>query len=1295
MAFARRRTRFVAAGFTAALIAPLFAAVGYSGVAQSTPPGEVRMPTSRRAWRAAESEGRAFQEARSAYYESRRTAGDKPLSIEKAGALRGQAATKAKGMKSAGATTSTASVPAWSSVGPNTVQQVGRTTNSLEVVAGRIAALAVNSAGRVYAGAAQGGVWSYDENTGAWTSLTDSLTTLAVGALEIAPSNENVLYLGSGEGALSGDSYFGDGVYRSTDGGTTWSKRSGSTFAGVSTAGIAVDPANADHLYIAIVRGRAGARRTTPPTSTVYGVYESTNGGATWALRKGTTNAALSATDVDVDPQNANVVYASFWGDGLYKSTDHGLHWAPAMTGLPAGDWNGLGTRFSTSVSHPAGEGAVLYTGFDWIDADDGDYHAARLFRSDDNAAHWTELPTGPDGIDSVLGYCGEQCSYDNVVEADPVDSDVVYAGGMYNYGLASGGIYRSTNGGQDWLSLGYDLHPDFHALAFQPGDPAHVVLGNDGGVWQSFDRGGRLGVDETLEDTTWENINAGLNIAQMTSIAYDPGRPRRFWAGTQDNGTQFRSGGSPSTPSMNWNDVGLGDGGQVLVDPGNGNMVFGTHYDISPYRFDVGPTGALQFGGYTPITQGIDLSDRSEFYVPWVMNKGNTNQLVLGTHRLYRTDNAETADPNDVMWEPISPDLSSGCPGSAPNGARGCFISAIGVADGGTGVYVGTDDGYVSVSPNATTAAAPSWKRMDKGALPARPITQFAVDRSNWRTAYVSYGSFNASTPNKPGHVFKTTDGGKSWKNVSGALPDNPVNSILLDPSDPNTLFAGTDVGAFVTHDGGTNWARLGTGLPQSAIWQLDYDPARGLLVAGTHGRGAWTLDTGRTAPALVLSQSVADVPVGAGSNVEYSLKIRNIGNQNATGVKVVDLLPVNTSFVSASNGGTLAKGRVNWSNLSVPAGGSTTVTFTVRISPSLASTVTSIVNDKVDVTSAQGPGTTGSPLTTPIAPAHGLTVVPATQTDGARAGDSVTYPVTVRNIGYLSDTVSFSAANGWSSVSVLDPTCTTPLAATGSIAPGASTTVCVKVGVPAAATDGTVDHATVTATSGGDAAVHAAATIDTIAVTIDTLLVDDDLDGPDVRAKYADALTAAGITFATWDIAANDTLPVGYTAAHKNVVWFTGNVWPNPVTPYEDALKALLDGGGNLFMSGQDILDQSAGTTELFADYLHIDWDGSEVQNDKPTDAVHGVPANPVTGAVGTVPLDLSVLGGAAFMDQISLSSPALPAFTDDADETNGMTLDTGTYKAVFLAFPFEEYGTATQKKDLVADVFGFFGS
>ena len=175
-----------------------------------------------------------------------------------------------------------------------------------------------------------------------------------------------------------------------------------------------------------------------------------------------------------------------------------------------------------------------------------------------------------------------------------------------------------------------------------------------------------------------------------------------------------------------------------------------------------------------------------------------------------------------------------------------------------------------------------------------------------------------------------------------------------------------------------------------------------------------------------------------------------------------------------------------------------------------------------------------------------------------------------------------------------------------------------------------------------------------------------------------YADALAANGISYLTWDIRADKDLGLNYTKSFKKIVWFTGNSYPAPVTPYEAALKGFLDNGGRLFMSGQDILDQGAGTTAFVHDYLHIDWDGSETQNDKATAAVHGVAGNPVSNGIGTVPLDHSVLGGATFEDRINPINGALNAFTDDTTVANALSFSS-TYKVVFLAFPFEAYGTA----------------
>ena len=1227
---------------------------------------------------------------------SRRTAGDIPLDNQHAGARRAEAARAAEILRRGGPPPgpTTFSGP-WSGVGPNPVVQVTRSTPIFSAMSGRIAALAIRpSNGQIILGGAQGGIWLYDPATGTWSAKTDNLPSLAMGALAVAPTDDRIVYAGTGEGALSGDSYFGNGILKSTDGGATWAHVSGDYFEGVAVSALVVDPTRSNHLYAAILRGRGGARRTTPADHSRYGIWESTDGGTTWNLRKEAKSESNGATDVEIDPQNPAILYSSFWADAIYKSTDGGTTWSPIMNGLPVANYAAGQTRFSVSLSHPAAQAAVLYTGFSWTDTAGAD-HKARVFKSVDQGGSWSMLPAGT-GAESVDDYCGTQCSYDNVIAADPTNPNVVFVAGQFNYGIGSGGIFRSDDGGQTWKNLGWDQHPDFHALAFDPHNTAHVAIGSDGGVWFSADRGGRPNAADPLNAVTWQDLNGtvdpntaavthrtGLDLGQFTSIANVPTVPARLWGGTQDNGTLRKSAASSS-----WFDMSSGDGGQVLVDPTDANYVYGTYFGISPFRFtDAG----LSFFSNQYIRNGINLADRSEFYVPWVMNQNNPNQLFLGTYRLYRTNNAKALSPGDVTWSVISPDLTSGCTGPAPNGGRGCFISAIGTG-GGNAVYTGSEEGYIYVSPDAQVSNTPTWTRVDSHPLPHRPVTQFAVDPSNYRIAYASFAGFNAATPNRPGHVFRTADGGRRWTDVTGNLPDSPVNSIIVDPAYANTLYAGTDVGPFVSYNGGASWSPLGTGFPDVAIWQLNLDPSHRALAAGTHGRGAFRIFDPTAVPALALSKVDSGLPVGPGSALSYTITLRNIGNAPATGVTITDPVPADTTFVSADSGGTNASGVTTWSGLTVPAGGSVSVHLTVRIASTLRKRVVAIVDDGMRATSSQGPSTTGSPTITPLAPPYAVSVAPATQTDGARAGASVSYHLTVKNQGYNIDSYTMSASGGSYPVSMFDSACAAPLTTTPAVAPGATTDVCAKVSVPAGAHDGDISTATVAAKSLGNPAVTATAAIKTIAVTRDTLLVDNDGNNPDVQPYYTAALTAAGVSFSTWDLSADSNLPLGYLTAHKNVVWFTGTSYPGPLLPYEARLKAFLDGGGRLLMSGQDILDQGAGTTAFVHDYLHITWDGTETQNDKATANVHGVAASPVSNGIGAVPLDHSVLG-TAFEDQVTPNGAAQAAFTDNAAQTDALSF-AGPYKVVFLAFPLEAYGTAIQKADLVTRTMTFFG-
>ena len=955
---------------------------------------------------------------------------------------------------------------------------------------GRIGALAIRQDGTWILGAAQGGIWVFDFDTNAWVPKTgalgeENIPSLAIGALAVAPSDNSVVYAGTGEGALSGDSYFGNGILKSTDGGETWSHVSGDYFVGVSISQLVVHPTDANTLYVSVLSGIGGSRSARPAVHSAYGIWKSTDGGVTWSQLKVFKSNAVSkdarATDIEIDPQNPNILYASYLGDAIYKSTDGGNKWSPIMNfGFPSPDFNAGPTRFSIDLSHPSpGGDGTLYAGFDWEDADG--YHPSRVFKSTDGGASWTMLPGGSDP-DKVEDYCGGQCFYDNVIEAAPDDENVVFAGGQFDYGIGSGGIYRSDDGGMTWKNLGWDQHPDFHALAFDPSDTNTVLVGSDGGVWYSSDRGGRPNASDPLSAATWVRLNSyGLQIAQFTSIATVPQLPGDiFWGGTQDNGTLQ---GFPS--SGVWYDMTSGDGGQVLVDqtdegatcpsgfPGPICFIYGTYYGISPYRID---DGGYYLLNNNQITRGINTSDRSEFYIPFVMNRENTNQLFLGTYRLYRTDNARADSAGDVVWKSISGDLTLGCtpPERAPNGAR-CNITAIGVG-GGDAVYTGSGGGLVYVSTDAQTSDNPTWTRVgNNDKLPNRSVADIAVDRSNYRIAYAAYSGFNAATPSRPGHVFRTLDGGQTWVDVSSDLPDAPVNSIVIDPSYPNTLYAGTDVGPFVTYNGGADWHELGDGFPIIAIHQIDLNSSNRLMAAGTHGRGAFSLtdDAGNAAPALVLSKESADVPVGPSSELVYTITIKNEGNADAADVVVTDTVPANTSFASASDGGALAGNVVTWPAVTIAPGSSITRTLTVNVADALKKKVTAIVNDGYRADASGGFYTTGSPVVTTLAESYAVGLSPSTQTDGAKVGESVDYIVHIRNLGANPDSYTMSYSGGTYTVSFLDATCTSTLATTSSLAPGAVDDVCVRVDVPAGASNDEVNTTTVIATSVGDPSV------------------------------------------------------------------------------------------------------------------------------------------------------------------------------------------------------------------------------
>jgi uncharacterized repeat protein (TIGR01451 family) len=1264
--------------------------------------------------------------ARDDAFYSRRTAGDNPISVAEAAVLREKAAESvlANGPSPQGVAPA-AFAGAWSGLGPNPIVEGSQGAAGILAMSGRATALAIGSTSpyTIYLGTMGGGVWISSTLTTQWQYKGDQLTTQSIGAIALAPSNEKIVYVGTGEGNLSGDSYFGVGIYKSTDAGNHFSTTGidNTPFQKVSISKIAVDPLNPNRLWVATLRGRGGARRVSPPqpNPTIFGIWFSPDGGATWSQQVARIGAK-GATDLVIDPTttgSSSVLYASFWTTGISKTVDAGAHWTTAMNGLPSNaDYGGGLTRFALGIGRkPADTHATVYTGFDWFDTD-GNYHHSTIWKSINDATSWAETNTAVVG-----GYCDQsptsefsQCFYDNVIGVDSGDPNIVYALGLFNYRDGTGGVYRSLDGGATWRDLGWGLHPDQHAFAVRKSDPLHIAIANDGGVWTSASRGGRLNPTDPISATTWVNLSGdvnpttgavlgrtGIQTAEFSSIGQHPTNAARIYGGLQDNGTLIRS--SAPSDAGTWTDKASGDGGQVLVDPGDPNYIYGTYFNISPYRFTDG-----MLGTFYPTTtnqliiNGMNQGDNTDFYDPFLMDPSNPNRLYFGSDHVYRTDNPKASQAADVLWQQISPNLTSGCPGTAPNGARACALSALGASAGAPALYSGSLDSQVWLTKDATVET-PVWARVDKAPLPNRPVGAIAVDGSDFEIAYIAYNGFNTATPSAPGHVFKTTNAGATWTNISGNLPDAPVNSLVLDPFDPQTIYAGTDVGPMFTINGGATWATLGTGLPPLVINEININPFTRQLVLGTGGLGAWRLPASPAKPALHVRKHDAGILVGQNSLLDYTITVENVGSQAASTVTISDPLPLNTSFVSASAGGAVSGGSVVWSGLTVPAAtvgvngglvpGTTVVTFRVQISGA-ATPGQFITNKNLTVTSAQVPAITGSPLETLISPTNAVTLSPASQLDGARPTQTVTYTVSLHNIGTAADKYNLTTSgNAWLTT-FWNASFTAQIAQTGVVASNGTTTFGVKVSIPANQTNGASDTATVKATSVGNPTKSASGTIKTIAVTFNVLLVDNDNQKPNVESYYKSALSSAGYAYNYWDLAANPDLRTSYMKAHTAIVWFTGASYPGPITPYESELAAFLNGGGKLFMSGMDILDQAAGTTGFVHDYLHVDWDGSEAQNDIGTTSVTAVPTNTVMNGLGTLPVDVPAVFGADFSDQITPLAPAVPALRDDTGETDALTVAVGNYKVVFLAFPFEAITAPAHRTSVMWRSLTYFG-
>ncbi len=664
----------------------------------------------------------------------------------------------------------------WTLIGPRPTG-----AGSISVTSGRVTAIAIDprNSNVLYIGAAEGGVWKTTDGGVNWKPLTDDQPSLATGSIALDPQNPDTVYVGTGEENFAGDSYYGAGILKSTDGGGTWTNIVG-PFLRDRIGSVAVSPSITGLVL-------CGAQD---------GIWRSTDAGATWSR-----TLIGTGTSLFFDPRDGNSVFAALGNtngsssNGVYHSSDGGATWFK-LPGLSSPVIANIGRiQLAMAPSQPS----TIYAQVQNSSAA-ANGNLLGIWKTTDGGLTWSQLP-----IPNAASW-GNQLWYDTAIAVSPLNPDVVYSGATP--------IFRSLNGGTSWSSLSplgpnlQFIHVDQHAFAFTP-DGSKLYIGNDGGMFYTS--------DITAATVNWNELNDTLAITQFyPGMSIDPANTSATIGGTQDNNIQRYDG------NLSWTSVACGDGGFTAIDFSATQLAYGACQDIA-----IEKTAALS-GNFiwVPATYGIDQTDTTQFISPLVMDPSNPQTLYFGTYRLWQSQDSSG------KWKPVS---------NRVGGQFGTLKTiAVAPSDSNT-VYVGTSDAFVKVTNDIQDGLNANWKDRSSG-LPLRTVTHIAVDPVDPGTAYVTFSGFALGSA-LSGHVYKTSNSGASWADISGNLPDIPVNALVIDPDLAQTLYIATDAGVMVTTDEGATWSSLGQGLPNVVVTSLVMQRKSRLLRAATHGRSVWDI--------------------------------------------------------------------------------------------------------------------------------------------------------------------------------------------------------------------------------------------------------------------------------------------------------------------------------------------------------------------------------------------------------------------------------------------------------------------
>ena len=667
-----------------------------------------------------------------------------------------------------------------------------------------------------YFGAVGGGVWKTTDAGRVWKPIFDAAPIASVGALAVAPSNPNVIYVGTGEADMRSDISFGDGLYKSTDAGKTWRHIGLRDTRHIGR--ILVDPHNPDIVLVAAL-GRAYGPNPE------RGIFRTTDGGQTWqkVLYKDENTGAI---DLAFDPDNAHTVFATLWrtrrppwstyaplggpGSGLYKSTDVGATWTEISGhGLPAGNLGRIGVSVAAGT-----HGERVYAVIDAL-------QKGGLYRSDDGGANWMLVST-----DHRIHQRGW---YFGTATADPVDPNTVY--------IPNVSLYRSTDGGKTFVSIkGAPGGDDYHLLWVDPTNSRRMIVASDQGVTISLDGG------QTW--SSWYN----QPTAQFYHVATDNQFPYKVYGAQQDSGTVGTLSRSDygQITFRDWRPVGGDEGGYIVPDLRDPNIVYagGTLGELHRFNWKTGESQDIS--PWPSLAFGTDIAGRKYRFTwtsPLVFSPQDPHTLYMGAQVLLQTRD------RGMSWQAISPDLTGAEPSATNSTAPLALSNAM---QRGYGViytiapspitagmiWVGTDTGLIQL----TRDGGKTWEKVTpKGLAPWSKISLMEASPFDAGTAYAAVDRHRLDDF-RP-YIYRTHDYGKTWTKIADSIPDTAyVHAVREDPGRKGLLYAGTETGVYVAFDDGGNWRPLQLNLPVAPIHDLVVHGND--LVVATHGRSFWILD-------------------------------------------------------------------------------------------------------------------------------------------------------------------------------------------------------------------------------------------------------------------------------------------------------------------------------------------------------------------------------------------------------------------------------------------------------------------